>query len=212
MTDYNLNGIDDAQENAQQVAEYKSRAVAIKFRQQVSYGTGAAMVFGLVTAVAGKLFGIAFGASATGAATTTAVASSFALPAILGLAVLGVVGVGLLYLSANYLSEGTVLDQTLQAKQISAATHHRAPAVPAIDGKVNNFPAQSALLDEAAPALTEAALPQTTISGERSLADTLVARGAANENIPPTPTNETDAAWTDKPSLTAQAANVQGRG
>ena len=53
---------------------FKERTVKLRFMQQISYGLGAAMVFGLFTAVASKLVPLALGSAAT--ATTAAVAAS----------------------------------------------------------------------------------------------------------------------------------------
>lgn len=221
MADTNQNGVDDATEDALEAAEYKSRAVNAKFKQQVSYGVGAAMVFGLVGAVATKLFGIAFPAevAAVGAEVTVGAAAAFSLPAVLGLAALGVVGVGLLYLSAHYLSENTVLDQAMQAKLINHAGRKRAQAVePVIDKvtepKVSNFPAESLATDRAQAAEISAStqqndtIPQTRITGERELAETMAAR-AANEN---TPTDKAVGSWEEKLAHRDETPTATARG
>ena len=220
MTDSNLNGIDDAMEDAREAEAYKSRAVSAKFKQQVSYGVGAAMVFGLVGAVATKLFSFAFPASLAGGGAVAGGAglavAPFSIPAILGLVALGVVGVGLLYLSAHYLSENTVLDQALQAKQISAATHARAPAIePIVAVKTNHFPTPDALEAPApnVPALAAANenTPLTRITAERALADTIVARGAANENTPVANDNA-NTSWEEKTASADAALTAKVRG
>ena len=143
----------------QDVAEYKAQAVNAKFKQQVAYGLGAALVFGLVSAMAKTLFDTAALALAP---TATAGAMAAAGP-ILGLVALGVAGVGLLYLSAKFLSENTLLDQHLQAKQISGAARERDHA----KAHVQEFPAVAELKSE---------LPSTSISGARELADTVTPR------------------------------------
>lgn len=212
MADTNRNGVDDATEDALEAAEYKARAVSAKFKQQVTYGVGAAMVFGLVGAVASTLFGFAFpaevtttGATAVASATAAGTAATLSLPAVLGLVALGVVGVGLLYLSAHYLSENTVLDQAMQAKLINLTGRKRAQAAePVIDKvtepKVSNFPAESLATDRAQAAEISAStqqndtIPQTRITGGRELAETMAAR-AANEN---TPTDKSVGAWEEK--------------
>ena len=217
MADTNMNGVEDATENAQQEAEYKARAVSAKFKQQVSYGVGAAMVFGLVGAVATKLFTFAFPAqvAAVGAeAMAAGTVAAFSLPAILGLAALGVVGVGLLYLSAHYLAENTVLDQTMQAKQISFASKGKAQAVEqVVEPKVSNFPsAASAVAVDTAPTQTandNNTVPQTSITPERSIADTIVARGAANENVP---ADKATASWSEKTTHTDEPTAAKARG
>ncbi|MDX2095997.1 MAG: hypothetical protein SFW64_08710 [Alphaproteobacteria bacterium] len=161
---------------------YKARATRAKFKQQVSYGIGAAMVFGLVTALAGGLREMAFG-EAVGAAATTAAgaaASSTLLP-ILGLVALGALGVGLLYLSAQYLSENTLLDQALQARQIGVATRGHAPKIePEVEAKPTLFPAAGALA--AAPS----AMEQENAPLPRVLADTVAMQGMTQENAAPT--------------------------
>lgn len=215
MTDSNLNGIDDAMEDAREAEAYKARAVSAKFKQQVSYGVGAAMVFGLVGAVATKLFSFAFPASLAGGGAVAGGAglavAPFSIPAILGLVALGVVGVGLLYLSAHYLSENTVLDQALQAKQISAATHARAPAIePIVAVKTNHFPTPDAL-DAPALAAANENTPLTRITAERALADTIVARGAANENTPVANDNA-NASWEEKTASADGALTAKVRG
>ena len=147
----------------QDVAEYKSQAVNAKFKQQVAYGLGAALVFGLVSAMAKTLFDTALGATA----------ASAALP-VLGLVALGVAGVGLLYLSAKFLSENTLLDQHLQAKQISSATRGHAHSITqGIETKGPEFPALSELKTENTFLNTA---PSTVIGGERELADTITLR------------------------------------
>lgn len=220
MADTNQNGVDDATEDALEAAEYKSRAVNAKFKQQVSYGVGAAMVFGLVGAVATKLFSFAFPAqvAAVGGEVAIGTAAAFSLPAVLGLAALGVVGVGLLYLSAHYLSENTVLDQAMQAKLINHAGRKRAQAVePVIDKvtepKVSNFPSASLAPDVAEGAQQSAtqnndAVPQTRITAERELAETMAAR-AANEN---TPTDKAVGSWEDKVSHRDETQLATARG
>jgi hypothetical protein len=219
MADTNQNGVDDAAEDALEAEAYKARAVSAKFKQQVSYGVGAAMVFGLVGAVATKLFGFAFPAqvAAVGGEVALGTAAAFSLPAVLGLAALGVVGVGLLYLSAHYLSENTVLDQAMQAKLISHAGRAKTKAIePAIEKvtepKVSNFPS-AALAPEMADAAENSATqnndvaPQTRITAERELADTMAAR-AANEN---TPTEKSAALWEDKLAQRNEAPTATAR-
>ncbi|MES2984423.1 MAG: hypothetical protein V4735_04455 [Pseudomonadota bacterium] len=95
--------------------QFKARTVRLRFQQQMSYGIGAAMVFGLVGAIATKLFAI------LPAAAEMTLAASTVLP-VLGLAAIGVLGIGCIYLSANWLSENTLLEQDLQAKKIGQAT------------------------------------------------------------------------------------------
>lgn len=208
MTDVNLNGIDDATEDAREAEAYKSRAVSAKFKQQVSYGVGAAVVFGLVGAMAKALFDPLLLPSAT---LTFATATG----PVLGLLALGAVGVGLLYLSAKYLSENTLLDQALQAKQIGAATRAKAPAIEQVVApKVSNFPApmaDAAALDAPALAAANENTPTTRITNERALADTIVARGAANENTP-VANDKANASWEQKTASadTALAAKVRG--
>ncbi len=225
MADTNQNGVDDATEDALEAEAYKARAVSAKFKQQVSYGVGAAMVFGLVGAVASTLFGFAFPTEVTTTAaaglasgTAAGTAATFSLPAVLGLVALGVVGVGLLYLSAHYLSENTVLDQAMQAKLISHAGRMRSQAMePVIDKvtepKVSNFPAASLAPDMAEGAQQSAtqnndAVPLTRITAERALADTMAAR-AANEN---TPTDKSVGSWEDKVSHRDETQIATARG
>lgn len=205
MADTNKNGVDDMVENAQQEAEYKARAVSAKFKQQVSYGVGAAVVFGVVGAGAKALFD---GLFAQGAALTLATATA----PVLGLIALGVVGVGLLYLSAKYLSENTLLDQAMQAKQISFASRGKAHAVGhVVEPKVSNFPATAAVVADEAPLKTanDDTVPKTSITAERTLADTMVARGAANENAL---TDKANASWKEKTAASDEpiAAKVRG--
>ena len=159
MADLNHNGIDDALE----AKLYKAQAVNAKFKQQVSYGIGAATVFGLVGAVAHAMINPLF----VGGFTTL---SAAAVP-VLGLAALATVGIGLLYLSAKYLSENIVLDQQLQANQISAATA-RARTQELVTGhapKVEQFPdgviAKTAAQNDN--------IPSTVIGNERELASTI---------------------------------------
>lgn len=174
MVDVNKNGIPDDEETR----AYKSRAVNAKFSQQLSYGLGASMVFGLVGALAKSLLDVAV------------VNGSIAIAPVLGLVGLGIMGVGLLYLSAKFLSENTVADQELQAKQISAATRGKAPAtaVEPIKEKPVEFPAQGFSSDKATPDV-----PQTIISGDKILSsmERIRATRAANENKP-------DASWQEK--------------
>jgi hypothetical protein len=48
--------------------------------------------------------------------------------------------------------------------------------------------------------------PRTSIAAERALADTIVARGAANENTPMTDKENADTSWEEK--MAAHAADV----
>lgn len=114
---------------------FKERTVKLRFMQQISYGLGAAMVFGLFTAVASKLVPLALGSAAT--ATTAAVAAS--IPAMIGLGAIAVLGIGLIYMSANFLSENVLLEQDFQAKKIGLAARGTAPAQ---EIKPVSFPAQ----------------------------------------------------------------------
>lgn len=151
---------------------YKARATRAKFKQQVAYGIGAAMVFGLVTALAGGLKDMAITAA-------TEVGASAFLP-VLGLVALGALGVGLLYLSAQYLSENTLLDQALQARQIGAATRGHAPKIEqTVEAKPTLFPAAGALA--AAPS----AMEQENAPTPRVLADTVAMQGMTQENATP---------------------------
>lgn len=165
MTDVNHNGIDDVIE----AQEYKARAVNAKFKQQISYGIGAAMVFGLVSALGSLLKDSAVEAFLPAGGGLAAAA----LP-IIGLVGLGIVGIGLLYLSAKYLSENTVLDQDLQAKQISAAAARgRVPVIErAVEPKTQGFP-ETSLAKADMPVMNT---PTTSIGNERKLVDTIIAR------------------------------------
>lgn len=199
MANINKNGILDAQE----AQYYRERSSNAKFKQQVAYGLGAASVFGLMTGVASKLFVAALPA-----------AGGVAIGPLLGLVALGVIGVGLLYLSAQYLSENTLLDQAMQAKQIDAASRGKAPAVEqVVEPKVSNFPSTAlALAVDAAPTQTandNDTVPKTSVTAERTLADTMLARGAANEN---TPADKANASWEEKTAASDEptAAKVRG--
>lgn len=170
MADLDHNGIDDALE----VRAYKEEAARGKFRQQISYGIGAAMVFGLFSGLAVKLVSVA--ATVGGAAP------------IFGLVAMGVAGIGLLYLSAKFLSENTVLDQALQAKLITASQAQGKGQTVAIEPTVekpDQFPAAQGLAntDVAGEAVMNGAsdIPKTTTL-ERQLSEPMITRVAANEN------------------------------
>ena len=161
----------------EEAAAYKAQAVNAKFKQQISYGIGAAMVFGLVSVVVSVLLKDGMmGAFAVGGGGIAAAA----LP-ILGLVGLGAIGVGLLYLSAKYLSENTLRDQHLQARQISGATRGVAPVViPVVAPKVQEFPQANTSKAEISE-VNAAATPTNFIGNERALSDTVVARAPAKD-------------------------------
>jgi hypothetical protein len=104
---------------------YKRRSARSKFEQQISYGVGAAFVFGLISAVAHGLVGT-LPAMAEWSLTMAT------LGPMAGLIGIGMVGIGCIFMSARLLSENTLLDQAMQAKQISAATRAHSPA-PAVE-------------------------------------------------------------------------------
>jgi hypothetical protein len=151
-------------------AKFKERTVGLRFRQQISYGLGAAMVFGLFTAVATQLVPMAIGG--------VGVAAS--IPAMIGLAGIAVIGMGLIYLSAKFLSENTLLEQDFQAKKIGAAARGVSPTMaPSVDQKPIPFPATASL--DAAPAIG-AEQPSTKVT-DGILHDRVVSLDAAKKAI-----------------------------
>ncbi len=221
MADLDNNGIDDDAE----AAAYKAEAVNAKFRQTVASGIGAALVFGLVSAVGNALVVAANTAIYAAHATTFVTMISAAALPLMGLAALGVVGVSLLYLGAKFLSENTLLDQKLQATLINGAGRGKEPVIevtpPTVDTKPPGFPAAGMVADAAqdaaapadlakddAPAMAETPAPLTTI-GERERSEPMIAREAVNDNIPQTKPEAADKpeSWTDK---TASADKLAG--
>ena len=215
MTDTNHNGVADELE-----AEYTKEATGTRFKQQFAYGVGAAMVFGVVSAFAGYLFKLATAEAApvvaggARAAAGAVVAGASVVPAV-GLVALAVMGIGLLYLSAKYLSENVVRDQALQARQIGAVTKGKVKELePEIQQPSGSFPAPTAMTapDVAKHTLTDTNTPLTRITAERALADTIVARGAANENTKPT-ADAANASWQDKALATMhEPQTLQAKG
>lgn len=163
----------------EEFARFKERTVKLRFMQQISYGLGAAMVFGLFTALATKLAPLALGSAeiiAVGGAVIPAVAAS--VPAMIGLAAIATLGIGLIYLSAKFLSENTLLEQDFQAKKIGMATRMQQPLVEqtieqTAVTKPTQFPTTVALNNAAQT-------PDTTIT-ERSLQERVVPLAAKKE-------------------------------
>jgi hypothetical protein len=127
---------------------------------------------------------------------------------------MGLVGVSLLYLSAKYLSENVVRDQALQARQIGAVTKGKVKQLePEIQQPSGSFPAPTALTvaDADEPSRSESAIPATTVTNERTLADTIVARGAANENTPHT-ADKANGTWEEKTTAIENVPNAKARG
>lgn len=115
----------------EEFGKFKERTVKLRFMQQISYGVGAAMVFGLVTALANNLlFGSGLVAMTMGAAV--------------GVGAIAAVGVGLIYMSAKFLSENTLLEQDFQAKKIGHATRAAQPTLEQSEvRKPEQFPART---------------------------------------------------------------------
>lgn len=175
----------------EEFTKFKERTVGLRFKQQVSYGIGAAMVFGLIGGVVnllGPLVGPAIAGGAWGMATA----------AIVGLAAIPVVGISLIYLSAKFLSESTLMEQDFQAKKIGMAArgHGRAQE----QEKPAPFP-ETTLLDKAE--LKDMSQPQTTISGERMLGDKVVP--LVPEKATPAPVTHVDRVAANNSQLEQQA-------
>ncbi|MFZ4541943.1 MAG: hypothetical protein ACOYNL_09115 [Rickettsiales bacterium] len=156
----------------EEFGRFKERTVKLRFMQQISYGLGAAMVFGLFTAAAGKLASLAAGAAATVSATGVAIpAVAASLPAMIGLGVIALGGIALIYLSAKFLSENTLLEQDFQAKKIGLAA--RGPVLEqqlGNDGRTVQFPAQTQIFNADA-ADSKPKLVVNNVSHRGSLAD-----------------------------------------
>jgi hypothetical protein len=96
---------------------HQARTAAIRFKQNMVHGVGAASVFGVAAASTSALFQVAMGADivakiATASAVTLGVAWG-------GIAALVVLGIGCLYLSSKYTSQLVNLEQTRHASQIA---------------------------------------------------------------------------------------------
>ncbi|MFM9889182.1 MAG: hypothetical protein ACKVOE_00860 [Rickettsiales bacterium] len=157
LADANNNGILDDDETA----AYKSQAASGKFKQQLAYGVGAAMVFGLFTAISQSLFRSAFGGAVVGAAETTGAAvtgaAAISVWPIVGLVAIAALGIGCLYLSAKFLSENTLHDQELQARQIQAVQGRAPGMAPEVEIPQPSFPsALPANLDQVSDTQSEA--------------------------------------------------------
>ncbi len=153
-------------------AKFKDRTVGLRFRQQISYGLGAAMVFGLFTGIATKLVPMALPVAMGGVGVTAA--------AVMGLAGIAIVGMGLIYLSAKFLSENTLLEQDFQAKKIGAAARGVSPTMEqTVNQKPMGFPATASL--NAAPAMA-AEQPSTKVT-DGILNDRVVSLDAAKKAI-----------------------------
>lgn len=156
MKSVSQNGI--LEEN--EFGEFKARTVRLRFMQQISYGVGAAMVFGLITAVASRLVpdALGWGGAAAGLAPVLAT---------VGLAGIALAGVGLIYLSAKFLSENTLLEQDFQAKKIGIAARGVSPTVeqplPQRSDPSPLVGVEAAQVDSAKP------VPVTQIEGARML-------------------------------------------
>lgn len=85
------------------------RSTQTKFKQQLFLGMGSALVFGLISALGGKLFAMA------------SVGEGLALAPILGIAGIAVLGLGLLYLGSRFMAEAISFDQDTQARKIELA-------------------------------------------------------------------------------------------
>ena len=166
---------------------YKARSTHMKFMQQLFLGIGGATVFGLVGALA--LHGAAI-----------------AWPMVLGLSL---VGIGCLYLGSMFLADSVQLDQENQARKIGLMNQLNSPLRDVqIEQAKSTPPGIGSANAVDAPQMLAADMdqPSTSITVERALADTIVARGAANENTPVTDKENADKSWEEK--MAAQAANV----
>ena len=152
----------------EEFTKFKERTVGLRFKQQVSYGVGAAMVFGLISAFAKALI------PETLAGLTLAPA--------LGLGAIAVVGVGLIYFSAKYLSESTLMEQDFQAKKIGMAARGQVRAQEQEPEKPITFPATN--LTNKAEAKEQALTPKTTVT-EPVLGDKVVSLGAEKSAAQP---------------------------
>lgn len=193
MADINNNRILDDEV----IAAYKARAASGKFKQQIAYGIGAAMVFGLFAAISQALFRGAFGGAVAGAASTTGAAALGFWP-IVGLAAIAAIGIGCLYLSAKYMSENTLNDQELQARQIQAA-QGRAPGLTAEpETPAPGFPAAlPANLDASPETQTNTAPAQKWADKFAPSASPATMASSANDN---------DKSWGEKIAAAKEAA------
>lgn len=205
LADVNNNGILDDDE----AAAYKAHAASGKFKQQLAYGVGAAMVFGLFTAISQALFRSAFGGAVAGAAGTTAAATAgtaatgaaaLSFWPIVGLVAIAAIGIGCLYLSAKFLSENTLHDQDLQARQILAAQGRGPSITEEITAPTPTFPAAQAAKTE------ETALPATDGVSAARWTDKFPARTAAAAT--PSNANDNDQSWGEKITAARSGAAV----
>jgi hypothetical protein len=123
--------------------------------------------------------------------------------------VMGAIGIGCLYMGSKYLADSVQLDQENQARKIGLMNQlnsslrdvqiEQAKSTPPGIGSANAVDAPQMLA-------ADMDQPRTSIAAERALADTIVARGAANENTPMTDKENADTSWEEK--MAAHAADV----
>ena len=119
----------DLEKKAELHAE-QQRNADIRFKQTLFGGVGAAMIFGLVSAICTKLVPLAIGAIQSGGLFTAA-----ALGPIGGLVAVGAVGLGCIYFGSQLLSKVIMLEQESQARRIQEAKSRS--TVPTLEPEVN---------------------------------------------------------------------------
>ncbi len=183
---------------------YKQRSVHLKFLGQLFSGLAGATFFALLTKVGGALL------QSQGALAGLLTISPWAAAAFI------VVGAACTYLATKSYFESNLLDSDFNAKKIADATRKTkdspetevAVAIENDPAKQNPkptpFPQSQAITSASLQSNTDSeiavqppASPQTTVTAERAVADTIVARGAANENSKQAP-DAANARWQDK--------------